>query len=152
MTTIFEQGTKPPSAREYFTESSKGTEPPASLTLESLSFLNSLWSWVASGYVIIPCDVGGSVNAIELTPKFWPRVGGSGYAHLLGFSFVAAGTSTGATTIQVIGADSAALDALPAYAADAVAGAGDFVAGVPYVAFFCDAVASLSLPDRMVRK
>jgi hypothetical protein len=71
---------------------------------------------------------------------------------LLAYSFVAGSTSTAAVTIQVLGQDGAELDAMPAYVGAVAAGAGDFVAGVPYVAFYCDAVSGLSLPARMVRK
>lgn len=124
---------------------------PAGVSLEGLSFLQQLWSWVASGYVVIPCDVGGTADAIELTPKFRSEIGASGYVPLLAFSFVAVSTSTAAVTIQLLN-DKGSLDALPVYAGASAAGAGDIVAGVPYVAFFCEAVASLSLPDRMVRK
>lgn len=148
MTTIFGQSLKPPTTRSPFVMDGAGR--PAPLTIEGLSFFQQLWSWVAVGYVVIPCDIGGSANAIELTPRFRPEIGASGYVDLLTFSFTAADTSTGATTIQVIG--DSALDALPAYVDATPVGAGDFVAGVPYLAIFCEADVSLGLPDRMVRK
>ncbi|MDO8632107.1 MAG: hypothetical protein Q7R41_16610 [Phycisphaerales bacterium] len=150
MTTLFAQSVKPPTARVPFAQDERGA--PVVLSLEALSMLQQMWSWVAAGYVVIPCDVGGSADAIELTPKFRPEIGGSGYAHLLPFSFVPLYTSAGGgTTIQVIGEGGVALDALPAYVGASAAGAGDFVAGVPCVTLYCEAMASVLLPDRMVR-
>jgi len=159
MTSIFEQSLKPPSGGAIGqTLDDRGVD----ISLEYLSFMQQLWSWVASGYVTIPCDVSGTANAIQLTPRFRSEIGGSGYAHLLGFSFVAASTSTGAATISVIGeiltkrsaspATTFALATIPVYIAASAAGAGDIVAGVPYIAIYCDAVTSPSLPARMVLK
>lgn len=149
MTTIFGQSVKPPNAKSPFGIDEKGQT--VGIAFEHLAFLQQLWSWAAVGYVTIPCDVGGTADAIELTPRFRPEIAASGYVDLLAFSFVAGSTTTAATTIQVIGTVGD-LDAVPAYVGAVAAGAGDFVAGVPYVVFFCEAVASLSLPDRMVRK
>ncbi len=158
MTSIFGQSLKPFNAQTSFTQSGKsvGGQALASfdslrVSLEGLSFLQQLWSWVASGYVVIPCNVGGTADAIELTPRFRSEIGASGYAHLLAFSFVAEFTSTSSVTIKLLN-DRGPLDAVPVYVETTAAGAGDIVAGVPYVAYFCEAVASLSLPDRMVRK
>ena len=107
-----------------------------------------------SGYVVIPCEVGGTASAIELTPKFRPDVGANGYSHLLTFSFVAEKDPPGGApqiTIQVLN-DKGPLAALPVYVGVVAAINTDVVAGTPYLAVFCDAIASLSLPDRMVIK
>ena len=162
MTSLFEQSLNPPSGGTQIGRvDENGNVYPS---MDWLSLMQQLWSWVAAGYVIIPCDVDGTANAIQLTPKFRSEIGGSGYAHLLGFSFVAESTSTGAVTISVIGslstvraftavpASTFALAAMPVYIAASAAGVGDVVAGVPYVAFYCDAVASPALPARMALK
>lgn len=159
MTSIFEQSLKPPSGGAMGQVSEDGA---VLIGLDWLSYMQQLWSWVASGYVTIPCDVGGTANAIQLTPRFRSEIGGSGYAHLLGFSFVPESTSTGAVTISVVGTISTvrlatpsttfALATIPVYIAASPAGVGDIVAGVPYVAIYCDAMTSPSLPARMVLK
>lgn len=119
---------------------------------ELLAMLQQLWRWVVSGYAVIACDVGGSANAIELTPRFRPDVGGGGWADLLAFSFTAAQTSTGNVTITVLDDKGSALSAVAAYVGAAAAGAGDVAAGIPYIGIYCAADAGLSLPARMVLK
>lgn len=136
------------------------------LSIEALQFLQQMWQWIVSGRVIIPCTAGGTANAITLEPIFQPGVGASGYDHLLPFSFVAESTNTAAATIQLVAQSSSPLtgaisgsttsdglvllDAVPAYIGAVAAASGDIVAGVPYLAFYCDATDSL--PARMVLK
>lgn len=146
----FAQSITPPQRRSPLGATQRGDS--VHLSPEALAMFQQLWSWVVSGYVVIPCDVGGSANAIELTPRFRPDVGGGAWADLLAFSFTAADTSTGAVTIAVLNQDGAALDAVAAYVGASAAGVGDVVAGVPYVGLYCVADDDLSLPARMVLK
>jgi len=124
------------------------------MTLQGLQHPQRLWEWVAAGFVTIPCDVSGTADAIILTPMKRPDRGASGYASLLIFSFVAAAASTGAATITVQRDADHSLSAIPAYkgASAAPVGAGDIVAGVPYLAIYCDEMTSPVLPARMVLK
>ena len=130
---MFDKSPSPVQTREAFVSAG------GILSTRSVRFVTDLWSWVTSGYVVIPCSVGGTANAIEVTPIFEPRKGASGYVHLLPISFVAASTSTGAVTIQL-----GDLDAVPAYIGAAQASTGDVVADVPYLGFYCDATDSLA--------
>jgi hypothetical protein len=142
------------------------------LTQHGIEVFQEIRNWIGVGYVTIPCTVEGSANAIQLRPTFIRSIAASGYVHLMAFSFVAASTSTGTVTVQLIGTTqsrltdyttSAAagltttegdslLDALPAYLLATPAGSGDVVAGAAYIAYYCDADSDLSLPARMVLK
>lgn len=156
MTAFFAQSLRPPGGNQVIGTTEDGK--PVRRAIDGLTFDQQLWSWVVSGYVVIPCEVGGTPNAIELTPKFRPDIGANGYSHLLTFSFVAEedplggiGVPAPQITIQVLN-DKGPLDALPGYVGVTEAISTDVVAGTPYLAIFCDAIASLSLPDRMVLK
>lgn len=154
MTAFFAQSLRPPGGNEEIGRTDDGKSVRRSL--DGLSFDQQLWSWIVSGYVVIPCEVGGTSSAIELTPKFRPDVGANGYSHLLTFSFVAeedppGGAGAPAITIQALN-DKGALTAMPAYVGVTAAINTDIVAGTPYLAIYCDAVSALSLPARMVIK
>lgn len=140
---MFERSVEPAKLREPFTMQG------GNLAIPAVGFVTALWSWVASGFVTIPCAVAGTANAILLTPRFEPRYGASGFAHLLPFSFVAEASSTDTVIITVTG-PGGDLEALPAYIAATPAGNGHVVAGVPYIAIYCDATGSL--PKRIVLK
>lgn len=143
---IFDRDLEPPVGQEQIAD--KDGTP----TLKHFTQQQRLWEWVVAGFITIPCDVSGDANAIVLTPIRRPDRGASGYTHLLPFSFVAGATSTGAATIQVKRNAQFTLDAIPAYVGAVAVGAGDVVAGVPYLGIYCDAVAALSLPARIVLK
>lgn len=154
MTAFFAESLRPPGGDEEIGRTDDGQSVRRSM--DGLSFDQRLWSWVVSGYVTIPCDVGGTDNAIELTPKFRPEVGANGYVHLLMFSFVALADAIPSqfdpvVTIKVKN-DKGPLDTLPAYTGAVAVSAGDILAGVPYLAIYCDVISALGLPARMAIK
>lgn len=120
------------------------------LNPDSLRFLEDLWSWVVSGFVVIPCEVdSASTNrSILLKPKLQPNKGGSGYAHLLPFSFIVPSVfsgGAGGVTIAVSNG-SQYQTARPVYYGQSAIDTTDLVSGQLCVAFAADE--SGSLPDR----
>ncbi len=152
MTAFFAESLRPPNGNEEIGHTDDGK--PVRRSMDGLSFDQRLWSWVVSGYVVIPCEVGGTSSAIQLTPKFRPEMGANGYSHLIMFSFVAEQdppADAPAITIQALN-NKGPLAALPVYVGVTAAINTDVVAGTPYLAIYCDAITSLSLPARMVLK
>jgi len=142
MTVPFGREIIPPPGREPFVNPETGQ-----LTIAGLQHMQQMWSWLVAGYPIIPCNVGGTLNAIVLTPIFRPEHGGSGYAHGLTFFWVATATSDATVTIAV-----RTLAAVPAYVDAVAAGAGDVTVDRPYLAIYADAVADGNPPARFVLK
>jgi hypothetical protein len=144
MSGFFDRKLAPPNPKEPLVDEG------GALTMGGNARWHDLWAWVSSGFITIPCDASGTADAITLTPRMTKDIGGSGFVHLLPFTFVAEETSTAAVTIEVLGPREIRLDAVPAYVGAVAAGAGDVVAGVPYIGLYCEATDSL--PDRMVLK
>lgn len=145
--TVFDRGLTPPNTKTVLV-GGDGT-----LSIEGLAYFNELFSWVCGGYVIIPCDVGGTSEAIELRPRFRPERAAVGYSQLIAFSFVAtADNVVDGPTVEVMGGPNGdiGLGALPLYSGSIPAGAGIVDIGVPYIVLFCEE--SGALPDRMVIK
>jgi hypothetical protein len=100
-----------------------------------------LWRWATNGIPTIPTSVGGTVNALVLTPKLNNQPI-TNYTEFMPFGFVPTATSTSAVTVAVSG-----LSALPAYTPFGTqAGSGGLSIGQLYVAYYC--AKNDTLPER----
>jgi len=128
---------QPPLAKAVIAEPKTGT-----MTALQLNQQQQLWDWTTRGHATVPTTVGGTADAITLTPnlnnKSIPQ-----YINGMAFSFVATSTNTGPVTLNVskIGAK-AVLDSQ----GNAIV-AGQLTAGALYVAYYSSQNDSFYIPS-----
>lgn len=108
----------------------------SNLTSAQMSFLDNMFGYV-SGFGFVPCTAAGT-NTIALTPNAnTPAI--AAYGNYQGYTFVAAGNSTGSVTVNVNG-----VGALPLYVAGggSQAGNGSISGNVLYMIVYNSALNS----------
>lgn len=109
-----------------------------------VALLTQLRDYVLGSGRIVPCDAGGTANAIVLTPNNPVSPIMSGYAEHDGFAFTASASSSASVTASVISRDGNSMGSLKVYKTNgsAQAGNGDIVSGLFYVAFYVSSLDS----------